>query len=373
MESETEASVIVADGGGVEATTGNPISPGGSPEDVSDDIPAQLSDGEMIISADVVRFLGVEKLEALVKKAKKGLAEMDAEGRVNGRTPEVNLDVELEEESEEDFPFSIEDLEVDDDGPVMMDQGGLVLADGEPEEVEVTQPIIEETPQVEPPKPEEKPKIRLPSFSVDRSMYDMSESELGEYVKGQQSSVGLLDTLGQAAGAYAAMKGGAGGMIGGMLLAGLAKSRGNLQPLAVTRAAAQVALEKGYDGLAGRLKEQASKIDGGLKPVTKLLQNYMMTGDGLLESHRRASGGAPTAPKTTSATPPPAMPKALTSEAPTASPVALPVQRGIPRPTPSINPRAPLTMGTPVTADETTTTAGGLSVGFSRGGLVRRK
>ena len=64
--------------------SGNDIPPGSMAEEVRDDIPAQLSEGEYVVPADVVRFFGVKYFEDLRTEAKMGLSNMEANGRIGG-------------------------------------------------------------------------------------------------------------------------------------------------------------------------------------------------------------------------------------------------------------------------------------------------
>lgn len=64
---------------------GNPVPPGAMPEEVADDVDIKASKGEYIIPADVVRFLGLEKIESLVDKAKESLAQLNQKGRIGGK------------------------------------------------------------------------------------------------------------------------------------------------------------------------------------------------------------------------------------------------------------------------------------------------
>lgn len=57
---------------------------GALPEEVADKVDIKASEGEYILPADVVRYLGLDKIEKLVKQAKEGLVQMDQEGRVGG-------------------------------------------------------------------------------------------------------------------------------------------------------------------------------------------------------------------------------------------------------------------------------------------------
>ena len=47
------------DGGTIDPVSGNDVPVGSSQEEVRDDIPAQLSEGEFVFPADVVRFIGL--------------------------------------------------------------------------------------------------------------------------------------------------------------------------------------------------------------------------------------------------------------------------------------------------------------------------
>jgi len=68
----------------VDPVSGNEVPPGSLPEEVRDDIPAMLSEGEYVVPADVLRFYGVKFFEDLRAQAKMGLAEMEANGRIGG-------------------------------------------------------------------------------------------------------------------------------------------------------------------------------------------------------------------------------------------------------------------------------------------------
>ena len=61
------------EGNTVDPVSGNDVPPGATQEEVRDDIPAQLSEGEFVFPADVVRYLGLEFLMKLRQKAKAGL------------------------------------------------------------------------------------------------------------------------------------------------------------------------------------------------------------------------------------------------------------------------------------------------------------
>ena len=71
--------------------SGNEIPPGSLAREVRDDIPAQLSDGEYVVPADVVQYFGVKFFEDIRAEAKAGLAEMEATGRIGGEPVEVDM------------------------------------------------------------------------------------------------------------------------------------------------------------------------------------------------------------------------------------------------------------------------------------------
>jgi hypothetical protein len=111
-----------AEGGEVEVdpVSGNEVPPGSMPEEVRDDIDARLSEGEYVVPADVVRYFGVKLFEDLRIQAKRGMAQMDAEGRIGGE-PMSGMEIV---EPEDDLPFDMEDLEVVE--VMEMDEGGDV-------------------------------------------------------------------------------------------------------------------------------------------------------------------------------------------------------------------------------------------------------
>ena len=72
------------DGMKVDPVSGNQIPPGSMAKEVRDDIPAQLSEGEYVVPADVVQYYGVKHFENLRNKAKSGLQQMERDGRIGG-------------------------------------------------------------------------------------------------------------------------------------------------------------------------------------------------------------------------------------------------------------------------------------------------
>ena len=79
---------LATDGVDVDPVSGNDVPAGSNAEDVRDDIPAQLSSGEYVVPADVVKYFGVAHFEKLRAKAKDGLADMEEDGRMGGEPVE---------------------------------------------------------------------------------------------------------------------------------------------------------------------------------------------------------------------------------------------------------------------------------------------
>ena len=73
--------------------SGNEVPSGSLAEEVRDDIPAQLSEGEYVVPADVVRFFGIKFFEDLRMQAKMGLAQMEDAGRIGGEPIEEDAEM----------------------------------------------------------------------------------------------------------------------------------------------------------------------------------------------------------------------------------------------------------------------------------------
>lgn len=75
---------IADDGMSREPVTGNEIPPGSLASEVRDDIDVKLSEGEYVVPADVLRYYGVRFFEDLRAQAKRGMMEMENDGRIGG-------------------------------------------------------------------------------------------------------------------------------------------------------------------------------------------------------------------------------------------------------------------------------------------------
>ena len=107
---------LLDEGGSIDPVSGNDVPPGSTQEEVRDDIPAQLSEGEFVFPADVVRFIGLGNLMRIRQDAKMGLKQMEAMGQM-GNSDEATMP--------DDLPFDVNDLDMEDDGVVEFADGGL--------------------------------------------------------------------------------------------------------------------------------------------------------------------------------------------------------------------------------------------------------
>tara|TARA_R100001086_G_scaffold230954_1_gene151424 strand:+ start:284 stop:2428 length:2145 start_codon:yes stop_codon:yes gene_type:complete len=126
---------LMDEGGTTDPVSGNEVPPGSTQEEVRDDIPAQLSEGEFVFPADVVRYIGLEKLMIMRQEAKQGLAQMEAMGQMGNSEQAVMPD---------NLPFDMYDLDIEDDG-LEMQAGGYVPPPFIPQ-----QPVQPQMPQVDP-------------------------------------------------------------------------------------------------------------------------------------------------------------------------------------------------------------------------------
>ena len=114
---------LLGDGGMMddsgEQVNGVEVPVGSLKEEVADDIPAQLSEGEFVVPADVVRFIGLEKLMQLRDKAKEGLKRMEEMGQMGNAEEVVNPDQSFMQD-DEDFGSEIDDIMAEDEPTDMM-------------------------------------------------------------------------------------------------------------------------------------------------------------------------------------------------------------------------------------------------------------
>ena len=83
---EYEQGGLNQEGGSIDPVSGNDVPPGALQEEVRDDIDARLSEGEFVFPADVVRYIGLEKLMMMRQAAKSGLGKMEDMGQMGNAT-----------------------------------------------------------------------------------------------------------------------------------------------------------------------------------------------------------------------------------------------------------------------------------------------
>jgi len=109
------------EGGSIDPESGNDVPIGSMKEEVRDDVPAMLSEGEFVLPADVVRYIGLENLMRLRQDAKMGLKQMEAMGQM-GNSEEATMP--------DDLPFGPSDLIIMSGEPQEMNQGGMATGIG---------------------------------------------------------------------------------------------------------------------------------------------------------------------------------------------------------------------------------------------------
>lgn len=94
------------DGGKKDPVSGNDVPIGSLDQEVRDDVPAMVSEGEFIFPADVTRYIGLDKLMQLRQDAKMGLKKMEMMGQLGNPEDAVLPD---------DIPFDAADIIIVDD------------------------------------------------------------------------------------------------------------------------------------------------------------------------------------------------------------------------------------------------------------------
>jgi hypothetical protein len=126
----TKRSKVLADGGmmqeggTVDNISGNKVPVGSTKEEVRDDIDAKLSVGEYVFPADVTRYYGIAKLEAMRKEAQDSLKEMESGGRM-GNAEQVS-DEASSAYDEDKFANEIDDSIAEYDKEQGYNTGGIV-------------------------------------------------------------------------------------------------------------------------------------------------------------------------------------------------------------------------------------------------------
>lgn len=100
---------MMDDGKAVDPVSGNDVPTGSLAEEVRDDVDAKLSPGEFVFPADVVRFIGLERLMRMRDQAKKGLMRMNDIGQM-GNAEDAGEKSDDTYEDDEDFEKNIDEL-----------------------------------------------------------------------------------------------------------------------------------------------------------------------------------------------------------------------------------------------------------------------
>jgi hypothetical protein len=116
---------IMQEGGTVDEVSGNDVPPGSLKEEVRDDVDAKLSVGEYVFPADVTRYYGIAKLEAMRKEAQDSLKQMEAGGRM-GNAEQVSEEAIDSYDNDEEFSKSVDAAMSEQDGENEYNKGGVV-------------------------------------------------------------------------------------------------------------------------------------------------------------------------------------------------------------------------------------------------------
>jgi len=119
---------------GKDPVSGNPVPIGADEENVRDDIPAMISEGEYVLPADVVKYHGLKGILDFQNEARQGLMSMAMEGLIQ------QIDLEMEE-SESTLSASekydqLADHTEDAGMEVSEENGEIVVTDPDDEEYE---------------------------------------------------------------------------------------------------------------------------------------------------------------------------------------------------------------------------------------------
>jgi hypothetical protein len=142
---------MLQEGGTVDPVSGNDVPVGSMQEEVRDDIPAKLSEGEFVFPADVVRYIGLERLMQMRQAAKEGLKKMEAMGQMSN-AEEATEEDDGEFESElDDIMKEIESEEGEGKEEAEMAEGGMAMPMEGQQEQEQMPSVQEQTTAAIPP------------------------------------------------------------------------------------------------------------------------------------------------------------------------------------------------------------------------------
>lgn len=119
-------------GANIDPVSGNDVPIGSMPEEVRDDIDAKLSPGEFVLPADVVRFIGLERLMKMRDEAKKGLQRMSEIGQMGNadEVGEASNGTYEDEGFESEIDDILEEIEAEEQGRDVNEQTEVMMAEG---------------------------------------------------------------------------------------------------------------------------------------------------------------------------------------------------------------------------------------------------
>ena len=191
---------MMDEGGTVDPVSGNEVPTGAMKEEVRDDVPAQLSEGEFVIPADVVRYIGLERLMMMRQAAKDGLKKMEEMGQMSN-AEEATLEDDGEFESEIDDILSELDSEKEDEGEdkeeVEMAEGGMV----DPAVAQTQQALTQDQQPVPPQVPalteEQMAFIKKTAEGMKSQQYEVPPDQQSMPTEGLKASDIIRDNLTQ--------------------------------------------------------------------------------------------------------------------------------------------------------------------------------
>lgn len=186
---------MLQEGGTVDPVSGNKVPVGAMKEEVRDDVPAQLSEGEFVFPADVVRYIGLERLMQMRQAAKKGLMQMEDMGQMS------NGEDGSEEEDTSEFESELDDImsEMEGEDRKMAVGGDVMPMEQAPVEQPAT-PAMQQTPEAIPTEsptltPEQMSKIQETAKNMQNRKIDIDQTLLHPSTEGLSSSTIVTDSL----------------------------------------------------------------------------------------------------------------------------------------------------------------------------------
>ena len=172
---------------GIEDSSGNHIPAGSLPEEVADDVPAMLSEGEYVVPADVVRWHGVKTFESLRNEAKMGMGLMAKDGRI-AEVDSEEPDYEIEEKDKPKVEKTKVKVVEANEGIDVQTPGNYTLASKyDPETNRIVYYYLDPATGQEVSQEDFRPELSTrfsPSETVMREVYDSADREIPDCGEG---------------------------------------------------------------------------------------------------------------------------------------------------------------------------------------------